>query len=106
MLGRVVFIARKLGQHIKLQRGGIVIGLGKAFNVVTADGIAMGVPSVVGSSIEWTPKDWWAEVEDPTSLVKTGLYLLNDSRAIDDGRAALKQYVRVGLEQWKDFLGR
>jgi glycosyltransferase involved in cell wall biosynthesis len=78
----------------------------ETFNVVTADGIAMGVPSVVSSAIEWTPPDWQAVSEDPTSLVKTGLYLLHDSHAVDDGRAALKQYVRAGLEQWKDYLGR
>jgi glycosyltransferase involved in cell wall biosynthesis len=78
----------------------------ETFNVVTADGIAMGVPSVVGSSIEWAPSDWMATCEDPTSLVKTGLYLLNDTHAVEDGRAALAQYVKVGLEQWKDLLGR
>jgi len=78
----------------------------ETFNVVTADGISMGVPSVVGSSIEWTPRDWWCNCEDPTSIARTGLYLLNDDNAVEDGRQALRSYVRVGLEHWKDLLGR
>ncbi len=78
----------------------------ETFNVVTADGIAMGVPSVVASSIEWCPDDWKAVAEDPTSIVRTGLYLLHDQNAVEDGRRALKRYVATGLEQWKDYLGR
>lgn len=78
----------------------------ETFNVVTADGISMGVASVVGSSIEWAPSDWMATVEDPSSIVKTALYLLHDSNAVEDGRAALTGYVKNGLERWKDYLGR
>lgn len=77
----------------------------ETFNVVTADGIAAGVPSVTASSIEWSPRRWWGECEDPTDLVKVGLYLLNDSRAVADGRTALSEYVRAGLVEWKNYLG-
>lgn len=78
----------------------------ETFNVVTADGVAEGVPSVTASSIEWTPQDWWATCEDPASIVKVGLYLLHDKHAISDGRNALTHYVNQGLERWKDYLGR
>ena len=36
----------------------------ESFNVVTADGVAEGVPSVVSDAIEWAPSSWKAEVDD------------------------------------------
>jgi hypothetical protein len=78
----------------------------ETFNVVTADGIAVGVPSVTSEAIEWTPKDWWCETCDPSSIVRVGMYLLHDKYAIEDGREHLKQYVATGVEIWKDYLGR
>ena len=78
----------------------------ETFNVVTADGIAAGVASVTSSSIEWTPEDWQAKCEDPSSIAKVGYHLLHDRHAVEDGREALLQYVKVGVEYWKDFLGR
>jgi glycosyltransferase involved in cell wall biosynthesis len=78
----------------------------ETFNVVTADGIAMGVPSVVSECIEWTPRSWWASTCDPSDLVKVGINLLHDTHAIEDARNLLKQYVKIGLENWRDFLGR
>lgn len=78
----------------------------ETFNVVTADGIAEGVPSVTASSIEWTPQNWWATCEDPATLVKVGLHLLHDKTAVQDGRDALTTYVGHALNRWKDYLGR
>ena len=78
----------------------------ETFNVVTADGIAEGVPSVVTSAIEWAPRDWWAEPEDPGDLTKVALHLLHDPFAVEDGRRALRGYTAGGLEMWKDYLGR
>lgn len=76
----------------------------ETFNVVTADGIAEGVPSVVTSSIEWAPKRWWADPCDPEDMVKVGLQLMNDSQAVADGRKALTDYVSLGLQDWITFL--
>lgn len=77
----------------------------ETFNVVTADGIAVGVPSVTSSSIEWTPRQWWSNTpEDPTDIMKTALYLLQDSFSVDEGRENLKQYVKNGLRLWKKYL--
>ena len=78
----------------------------ETFNVVTADGLAAGVPSVTSSSIEWTPQRWWANTCDPGDVVKVGLYLLSDKYAVDEARAGLTAYVEQGLERWKGYLGR
>jgi len=79
--------------------------LDETFNVVTADGIAAGVPSVTSNTIEWTPQSWWPEnLADPTSLVHTALYLLNDKYAIEDARRKLREYVELGLNHWLKYL--
>ncbi len=76
----------------------------ETFNVVTADGIAAGVASVTAPSLEWTPRDWWCETEDPGSIVSVALHLLHDHHAVDRGRDHLKNYVRHGLHLWLDYL--
>ena len=61
----------------------------ESFNVVTADGVAEGVPSVVSDVIEWAP-DWWkASPDDTNSIARTGRALLNDSHTGTDGFDAL-----------------
>lgn len=77
----------------------------ETFNVVTADGIAEGVPSVTTSAIEWTPESWWARAEDPGSIVRIGLGLLHaPAHAIAEARTALKHYVGTGLARWNAFM--
>jgi len=71
----------------------------ETFNVVTADGIAEGVPSVVTAAMEWTPPTWWAEPWDPSSLTRVGMGLLHDRvGAIHDGRIALSNFVHLGVQ--------
>lgn len=76
----------------------------ETFNNVTADGVAEGVPSVVGDSIDWVPDYWRADVDDSGSLASVGRRLLADPRAPRDGYEALKQYVAKGLPYWRSFL--
>lgn len=76
----------------------------ETFNVVTADGIAEGVPSVVTSAIEWAPESWMAKAEDPSSMVQTAIELLYDKHAIVEGRNKLKAYVRDGIGFWLDAI--
>jgi len=77
----------------------------ETFNVVTADGIAVGVPSVTSSSIEWTPERWWSHIpEDPSDIMKTAMYLLQDPFVVDEGRDCLIKYVKHGLRLWKKYL--
>lgn len=77
----------------------------ETFNVCTMDGIAEGVPSVAASAIEWTPRSWWAEPEDPTSIMRVGIALLHaPSHAIEEARTLAKRYTGQALSRWLDFV--
>jgi hypothetical protein len=76
----------------------------ETFNVVTADGIAEGVPSVVSHAIEWAPENWKAQVDDVHEIAKVGVNLLRDKRAASRGLKALHQYNKRAMTHWKDFL--
>jgi hypothetical protein len=77
----------------------------ETFNVCTMDGIAEGVPSVASSAIEWTPTNWWAEPEDPTSIMRVGIALLHaPAHAIGEARTLAKKYGGQALHRWLDFV--
>jgi hypothetical protein len=77
----------------------------ESFNMVTADGVAEGVPSVVSNAIDWAPGDWKANVDDVLDIARVGRRLLFDPRAAQDGMCALKSYVADGLQSYKQFFG-
>jgi hypothetical protein len=76
----------------------------ESFNMVTADGVAEGVPSVVSDAIDWAPQDWKANVDDVLDIARVGRRLLYDWRAAEDGRLALEAYVRDGVDAYRHFL--
>ena len=76
----------------------------ETFNVVTADGVAEGVPSVVSHAIEWAPEGWKARVDDVHQIACIGERLLRDERAAREGLMALKDYNRRARACWDDFL--
>ena len=76
----------------------------ESFNMVTADGIAEGVPSVVSNAIDWAPHDWRADVDDVINIACIGRRLLFDHRAAQDGMQALKDYVSDGVLSYQRFL--
>jgi hypothetical protein len=76
----------------------------ESFNVVTADGIAAGVPTVTSDAIEWVPSTWQASADDAGEVARIGEYLLRSPMAVEDGRGALASYVASGLRAWRDFL--
>ncbi len=78
----------------------------ETFNVVTADGIAEGVPSVVSDAIEWAPSNWKARVDDVDHIASTGVRLLHDKSAPKKGLRALKTYNLKALRAWTQFLDR
>jgi hypothetical protein len=75
----------------------------ESFNVVTADGVAEGVPSVVSHAIEWAPDSWKAEVDDAGHIAQVGLRLLASRRAVKQGREALIRHNRTALAHWRAF---
>jgi glycosyltransferase involved in cell wall biosynthesis len=76
----------------------------ESFNMVTADGVVEGVPSVVSEAIDWAPRHWKADVDDSLDVARIGRHLLSDPRAAQDGLRALKQYVQEGVGVYREYL--
>jgi hypothetical protein len=75
----------------------------ESFNMVTADGIAEGVPSVVSEAIDWAPDHWKADVDDVLDIARVGRQLLHDNRAAGDGGRALLKYDDDGLCAYRRY---
>jgi len=77
----------------------------ESFNMVTADGIAEGVPSVVSNAIDWAPDHWKAMMDDVLDIARVGRYLLTDPYAPKEGFEALRDHNASGLKDWQSFVG-
>lgn len=76
----------------------------ESFNMITADGIWAGVPSVVSPAISWAPVSWRADPDDANDVAKIAKTILGNPKAIFDGRAAIREHNRVALGWWRRFL--
>jgi glycosyltransferase involved in cell wall biosynthesis len=76
----------------------------ETFCVVAADGIAEGVPSVTTPALEWTPRNWWCEPWDPSSIVRVAMGLLHDPHPVHDARISLTKFVNNGVNLWLKYL--
>jgi glycosyltransferase involved in cell wall biosynthesis len=76
----------------------------EGFNMVTADGIAQGVASVVSDAIAWAPRNWQAATDDATDIANKAVGLLHDPAAVREGVTALEANNAMGLISWKRFL--
>jgi len=77
----------------------------ESFNMVTADGIYEGVPSVVSDVIDWVPKNWVGKADDVNDLARVGMELLTMPRQeAKAGQKAIKKYVANGVKAWESFL--
>jgi len=78
----------------------------ESFNMVSADGVAEGVPTVASSAIDWVPRRWIADADDAGDMARVGVSLLHDAHAVQEGRDALTSYVHSGIERYRSFLLR
>lgn len=76
----------------------------ETFNIVTADAVAEGVPSVVSDAIEWVPDSWKADVDDAADIARKGAWLLWDTHGAEEGLARLQRYCKEGVETWLGYL--
>ncbi len=76
----------------------------ESFNMVTADGIAEGVPSVVSDAIDWAPNNWRAHFDEVDSIATVGERLLYDRFAPTRGRMALERFRDQGIKAWLRYL--
>lgn len=74
----------------------------ESFNMVTADGISVGVPSVVSPSILWAPNAWKANPDNAFDIAAVMIQLLGKSS--EEGRQALIRHDDVSLKHWDRFL--
>lgn len=85
--------------HLLLQ-----VSYTESFNMVTADGVAEGVPSVVSDAIDWSPRSWQVSMDDVLSVATAGRRLITDPHAAVEGVEALEAHNREGFHSWVDFL--
>lgn len=78
----------------------------ESFNMVTADGIAEGVPSVVSDAITWVPKHWVSHADDVFDIARVGRALLSDHYAAHQGLVHLQEYVEHGTHDWIQYLDK
>lgn len=78
----------------------------ETFNMVTADGIAEGVASVVSPAIEWVPESWKCHPDDVDDISRRGVALLHDNNAVKEGFHCLTRYNKKGLHAWLNYLCR
>jgi hypothetical protein len=78
----------------------------ESFNMVTADGVAEGVPSVVSHAIDWAPESWKAQVDDVLHIAQIGRRLLQDPSSAYEGFEALQKYTKDGLQAYRSYFSR
>jgi hypothetical protein len=76
----------------------------ESFNMVTADGIAEGVPSVVSDAIDWAPQYWMSYADNVPDMARVGRQLLFDPKAPADGMVALETHNAEAFDAWIDWL--
>lgn len=75
----------------------------ESFNMITADGVSVGVPSVVSPVITWAPEQWKADPDNAMEVACVGMEILaNDQRY--RGADALLAHDKRGLKHWKQYL--
>lgn len=75
----------------------------ESFNMVTADGVAEGVASVVSEAIDWAPHHWRADVDDVCDIARVARQLLFDTHAPIQGLNALNAYVKQGVSAYEEY---
>lgn len=75
----------------------------ESFNMVTADGILMGVPSVVSSAISWAPATWKADSDNAMDVARVGVNLLRYGNN-GEGKQALEKHNKYALHLWIKYL--
>lgn len=81
----------------------IQVSYTESFNMITADGISVGVPSVVSPVIWWTPDSWKANPDDAMDVATKTIELVTE-RQNYVGYKALRIHNNKSLKHWIQFL--
>ena len=82
----------------------IQVSYTESFNMITADGINAGVPSVVSPAISWAPFLWTADPDNAKEVAHVGLSLLRQKDTRELGISALRAHNEWALSVWRGFL--
>ena len=80
----------------------IQVSYTESFNMVTADGISVGVPTVISPVIYWGPEEWMANPDDALDVANVGISLLNDTREYV-GYDALHAHNTKSINKWLEY---
>lgn len=76
----------------------------ESFNMITADGVSVGIPSVVSPAIYWAPPSWKVDADDVNSVVKAMMRLLVFGKERNEGYRYLQAHNLRSLHYWDRFL--
>jgi hypothetical protein len=81
------------------------VSFSESFNIVTADAVSIGVPSIVSKDISWMPRIFQADPHDTNSIVRAlnRAYKLG-SFGVKLNKRALKRHNNKALAIWLDFI--
>ncbi len=82
----------------------IQVSYTESFNMITADGISVGVPSAVSPAIYWAPPSWKADPDDANEVLTVMKRLLTDSRQRTAGYGYLREHNDASIKHWNKFL--
>lgn len=80
------------------------VSLSETFNVVSADCISAGVPTVVSREVPWASSFITAEDDNIESMVKMLHRVWNYPRLVTYNQWLLRNYVQNSLDLWYDFV--
>jgi hypothetical protein len=76
----------------------------ETYNIVSVDSVCEGTPCVVGPSIEWAPRSWQVDVDDPGAIARVGSHLLSSHSAAAEGLKSFEAYQAESIKIWKEYL--
>jgi len=82
----------------------IQVSYTESFNIVTADGISEGVPSVVSEAIAWAPKHWRANPDSVQDVAYVAERLLGNAAERHQGIVALYEHNQTAFKFWEKYL--
>lgn len=81
----------------------IQVSYTESFNMITADGVSVGVPTVASPAITWVPESWKANPDNALDAARVGVELLLENQHYL-GSEALNKHNEKSIRYWKDFL--
>lgn len=76
----------------------------ETFNLVAADFVSEGKPSVVGHAIKWAPDEWKANVDEVSDIARVGINLLYNPTEPERGLRALTRHNEYAFSCWRTYL--